>query len=116
MTNITQAKRVYKTASALTQPILDSGVMMVYLRDAFNMTYQLPFTYNISPARVHNYIPLVGKFLFYEYATDGSGGVSSTTNRYRYILIPGGVKTGGRMLNWNQMGYKELCSRLGIPE
>lgn len=116
MTNITQAKRIYKTAGALTQQILDSGVMLVYLRDAFSMTYQLPFTYNISPARVHNYIPLVGRFLFYEYATDGSGGVSSTTNKYRYILIPGGVKTNGRVRNWKQMSYGEVCGLLQIPE
>ncbi len=116
MTNIGQAKRIYKNASALTQQILDSGVMLVYLRDAFNTTYQLPFTYNLNPARLHNYIPMAGKFLFYEYALDGTGGVSSTTNRYRYILIPGGVKTTGRMASWSQATYKEICNQLGIPE
>lgn len=116
LTNFTRSQRVFKTASALTQPVLDSGVVMVYLRDAFNTTYSLPLTYNVSPSRVHNFIPMVGKFLFFEYATDGSGGFVVLTNKYRYIIIPGGVKTGGRLKNWQSMNYKEVCLALGIPE
>lgn len=116
MTNITRAQRVLKTATALTQPILDSGVILVYLKDPATSTYQLPFTYNISPARVHSYIPTLGKFVFYEYSTDGSGGVPSTTNKYRYVIIPGGVKTGKTNEQWGRMSYKEICKAFQIPE
>jgi hypothetical protein len=116
MANVTRAQRVIKTASALTQNIIDNGVILVYLNNDVTNYYQLPFTYNINPARVHNYIPLVGKFIFYEYATNGSGGLTSTTNKYRYILIPGSIKTNGRTLNWSSMNYKEVCKSLSIPE
>ncbi|HEU4860481.1 MAG TPA: hypothetical protein VFT15_11610, partial [Chitinophagaceae bacterium] len=58
MTNITAAKRIIKTASKLTQPILDSGVILAYLKDpVINTIYQLPFSYNINPVRIHAYIP-----------------------------------------------------------
>lgn len=116
MTNIPRAQRVIKTASALTQQILDSGVILAYLKDVANNIYPLPFTYNINPARVHGFVPNIGKFTFYEYATDGTGGVPSTTNRYRYILIPGGTKTGGRLVDWSKFSYMEICRFLRIPE
>ena len=116
MTNITQAVRVIKPASAITQPILDSGVMLVYLKDYVNTIYQLPFSYNINPVRVHNYIPVVGKIIFYEYATNGSGGYVDILHKYRYIIIRGTVKTNGRVRDWKQMSYEEVCNALNIPE
>ena len=117
MTNITAAKRIIKIASKLTQPILDSGVILVYLKDPIiNTIYQLPLQYNINPVRIHNYIPRVGSFIFYEYSTDGTGGAASTINQYRYVIIPGLVRTTGRVMNWNQMSYAEVCRILEIPE
>jgi hypothetical protein len=117
MTNIPPAQRVIKSAPMLTQPILDNGVILVYIKSVQEATInQLPFTYSNASPRVHNYIPQLGGIILYEYAIDGSGGVASTDYQYRYILIPGGLNDGRMAKDWKKMSYKEICSALQIPE
>src|SRR5205809_7724670 len=75
------------TTSSLTQAILSNGSIHVYwavLGDTVNHVRQLPFTETISGTfYFHNPKDSVGKI-----RVETSNLNMSTTNRYRYILIP----------------------------
>jgi hypothetical protein len=119
MTNFNKATRAIKTASQVTQVILDRGVVLAYLKtEDGSGPYQLPFTWNKNPARSLGIIPSMGKILFYNYALDDSGGnVLAPNHQYRYIIIPGGTVTNGRLIaDYKSMSYEEVCQYFNIPQ
>jgi hypothetical protein len=99
------------TTASLTQNILGNGSIHVYwavLGDTVNNVRQLPFTETIGgTVYFHNPRYSVGKI-----RAETNNLNMSTTNRYRYIIIPGGVV--GRM-NIDFDNYDEVITALGIP-
>lgn len=117
MTNVSRVQRAIMDAPTLTQPIIDSGIVLTYLKDVVvnNAVYQLPFTYGGAVPRTYANLLMPGKVIVYEFASNGSGGFVSTTNQFRYIIMRGNVH-GRSSLNWQQMPYEEVCQRLQIPQ
>src|SRR5688572_6966197 len=101
------------TATSLTQVILSGGSIQVYwavLGDTINHVRQLPFTETIGASiYFHNPKYSVGKIRI-----ETNNLTMATSNRYRYILIPGAVLTG-RYANINFANYQEAIQSLGIP-
>ena len=101
------------TATSLTQDILSKGDIHVYwgvLGDTTTNVRQLPFTEIISSTTYfHN-----PKYSLAKIRVETNNLSMSTTNRYRYILSPGGV-LGGRYARINSDNYKEAMDILGIP-
>jgi hypothetical protein len=98
---------------ALTQAILSNGSIHVYwavLGDSVNHVRHLPFVENVgSQFYFHNPKYSLGKIRI-----ETNNFSMAPTNRYRYILIPGGV-FAGRMSDINFSNYRETMERLGIP-
>lgn len=95
-----------KTASAITQTILDQGVILSYVKWVSGGTtlieqQSLPWSDYLSPNQFAlNFTPKVGKLYYYLYTTNGGTGAFNSTAMsgisFRYVIIPGGVAaTGG---------------------
>ncbi len=97
----------------LTQGILSGGDIHVYwavLGDTVNNVRQLPFAESIAgTVYFHNPKYSVGNI-----RVETSNLTMGITNRYRYILVPGGVLGGKNTIDFSN--YHEVLRRLGIPE
>lgn len=88
-------------APKLTQSILDSGVVKVYLNagtEADPAVFALPFTDYYALTGIENLNVYFSVGMINMYATGDAGtGLSSNGQKafqFRYVLIPGGVSTG----------------------
>ena len=101
------------TTTSLTQNILSGGTMQVYwavLGDTVNHVRHLPFFETIGPdIYYHNPKYSVGKIRI-----ETSNLSMATSNRYRFILIPGGVVGGRGTIDFSN--YHEAIRSLGVPE
>lgn len=113
----------------LTQSILDNGVILVYLKNAFfpGQVFPLPCI-TTQPDRNFSYMASVGTIkAFYWLGTAPSSDPGSfTANNFqlRYVLIPGGVLgTAARRvgttesslsLRLKSMSYSEVCALFDI--
>jgi hypothetical protein len=101
------------TATSLTQGILNGGSIQVYwavLGDTVNNVRQLPFTETIGASiYFHNPKYSVGKIRI-----ETSNFSMAASNRYRFILIPGGI-LGGRYADVNFSDYNEVLWKLHLP-
>jgi hypothetical protein len=101
-------------ATSLTQAILSNGTLHVYwgvLGDTVNNVRQLPFTEIVGgDSYFHNPKYSVGNV-----RVETNNLSMSTTNRYRYILIPGAVLGGRQYSNINFNDYNEVIQKLNIP-
>ena len=113
----------------LTQGILDNGVILVYLKNAFfpGQVFPLPCI-TTQPDRNFSYMASVGTIkAFYWLGTAPSSDPGSfTANNFqlRYVLIPGGVLgTAARRvgttesslsLRLKSMSYSEVCALFDI--
>ena len=99
--------------TSMTQSILSGGDIHVYwavLGDSVNHVRQLPFTEQIaSTFYFHN-----PKYSIGNIRVETNNLTMATTNRYRYILIPGGI-LGRSYSNIDFNNYDEVLQRLGIP-
>jgi hypothetical protein len=114
-----------RTAPGVTQAIIDNGVVLVYaqLVGGNGSTQQLPYTV-VSASSVQFYHLLyLGKVQILASALNGTaypGASASTSNTFRYVIIPGGV-AGGRLANGysrselQSMSYEQVCSLYNIP-
>ena len=99
-------------APALTQDILDGGVVLCYSRYLGNIV-TLPYTCISYKLTFH---PNLSRILFTTLKNDLSGGVALSSNYYfRYVLIPGGIPAQFA-LDYTKLSYEDLCSELNIPE
>lgn len=109
MTNLGTAKRANKAAPAVTQAVVDNGVVLSYM--ALTTTpgvgpYLLPFTIPnaTSPLIVGN-VSTVGRIVYYNVFANATTGVAlNTAYSFRYVVIPGGV-AGGRSATVGNSGY-----------
>jgi len=140
-----------KATTDITQPVLDSGLVLVYGKlDGYNpsvwpaaqvaalpinITYMISGTPNID---TWSALATVGNLRIQLQSSLNAYGSISNAHKFRYILIPGGVKSAvssvkpgistanGIQLdavnvrkvlnNYRQMSYEEVCQSLGIPE
>lgn len=142
-----------ETAAAITQPILDSGTVLTFGKlDGYvtsiwptNQVAQLPIVITYLDGSTANidtwsaYATLGNLRINLVSSLNAYGGISNA-HQFRYIIIPGGVKTGSSvgvgptegkgnvvndsqragvqevLTNYSQMSYAEICQRLGIPQ
>ncbi|MGB4935965.1 MAG: hypothetical protein WBO30_03020 [Ferruginibacter sp.] len=99
-------KKWYRTAPGLTNPILDSGLVLSYWRVSTNIYSVLPYLFPVGAQTYFlNSIPKVGKIIYFTSIFGaGAGWVPNSSAELRYILIPGGVG-GGRSAGFGGTGF-----------
>lgn len=118
------------TTPALTQDIIDNGVVLVYMRfvGLAPEISQLPVSledvdYNFTFRAQSGSI----KVVYWRYTNPGvDPGVIPSENLVRYVLIPGGVLDDAALSrgitstqltgSLDSMPYREVCGMLDIPE
>jgi hypothetical protein len=101
------------SAATLTQGILSGGSIHVYwavLGDTVNHVRELPFAETLG-ANIFFHNP---KYSVGNIRIETNNLTMAATNRYRYILIPGGVLSG-RYTEINFSDYQEVIRKLKIP-
>lgn len=114
-----------KPAPAITQPILDSGVVLVYGKLLgynpsvwpTNQVAQLPIliTYKQSgntQTDTWSALASAGNLRIRFVNNTNEYNVIATQHQFRYVIIPGGKK-GARVA---QLTYEELCNTYHIPQ
>lgn len=104
----------------ITNEILNSGAILVYLQ--FGSGEIFPLAYTSRAGGIVNTveaIPSVGNLKILRYRHDGVTPAIQlgTTVRIRYIIIPGGAPVPvARQINYRERSYEEVCESLGIPK
>jgi hypothetical protein len=118
--------RAIKNVPEITNEILDSGVVLSYVRSATSLisAQLLPWNFSFDDGNglayyQMNLVPQVGGILYYvtnQTTHSETSFVPGTGFEYRYIIIPGGVLAGGRKINPKAMSYSEICKTYNIPQ
>jgi hypothetical protein len=127
----TLQKKFNRPTTAITQAVLDQGVVMVYMKlnpDGLAGTTlsvrELPYV-NPGGNSQFIHIPRVGSLTIANTTITGGSVTAAATNlEFRYVVIPGGV--AGKMMNGatntgytidqlKSMTYDEICNLLNIP-
>jgi hypothetical protein len=90
----TKLKLADLLAPKLTATILASGTMMVYFDYGVGI-FMMPYTsYAGGTLNTLSFLPRVGHFIITRLSADNLASISiGSSLKYRYIIIPGGVKT-----------------------
>ncbi|MCB9033782.1 MAG: hypothetical protein H6553_08090 [Chitinophagales bacterium] len=101
-----------KSASAVTQDILDQGVVLAFAKLSSDGSNIRPLPANAS-GYIWNYVLTVGNIQF---TTDFSFGTPpSVNNQFRYVIIPS--TTHLRLSKpLTEYSYHEICTMYNIPE
>ncbi len=102
----------------ITNEILNSGAILVYLQ--FGSGEIFPLAYTSRAGGIINTIeaiPSVGNLKILRYRHDGitPGIPVGGSVRFRYIIIPGGTPAA-RSINFRNRNYEEVCELLAIPK
>jgi hypothetical protein len=117
--------RAIKYAPDVTSGILDSGIVLSYVRSQILISPQLlPWLFSFDNEGTWTYcqmnlVPQAGGIIYYisDQTTHNATNLSPGTGfEYRYIIIPGGVLAGGRKINPKTMSYSEICKAYNIPQ
>ncbi len=118
-TSLNQSNSFNKSAPAITNEILDKGVVLAYCRltsDGSN-TRPLPANTTISGVlNLWNYILSLGNIQFTQYSMSPIAlyGIDNS-NKFRYVVIPS--NTHLRLKKpLNEMSYDEVCEMYNIPK
>ncbi len=108
--SLTYGRRIQPIV-ALTQAIIDNGVILTYVKVASepNNAYQMPFLYHFTNAvsfENHRAIFNTGKIIYLYQVNNGTTtvGGAPTSNQYRWVLIPGSI-LGGRTAGLGGTNY-----------
>ncbi len=98
----------------LTQQVVDSGIVLVYLKINSNPTDILSLGYYQSPQNFASYKLSVGLITINGFYTNINAQVLS----FRYVIIPGGVPSGRGITkpDYKNMTYSQVCAKFNIPE
>jgi|WetSurMetagenome_2_1015567.scaffolds.fasta_scaffold75842_2 hypothetical protein len=108
-------------ASDLTQEIIDSGVVMCYVKmgtwisplpvtDLVSDTYgMVTFADLLEPGKI------IITALFSNSSTTASC-LNTSAYFYRYIIIPGGMPATKSTIDYTSISYEDLCHKLGVPK
>ncbi|MQA91392.1 MAG: hypothetical protein GEU90_14375 [Gemmatimonas sp.] len=105
-------KIVHLPAPELTAELLNTGVLLVYMRFS-NGTWQLPYTSDAAgkPSTL-DYFAKPGDIIITRFSHDDSGSVSISGGiQFRYVIIPGGVPVGANIAD-----YEAMQQYFGIPD
>ena len=130
-----------KAVTALTQPIVDSGTVIVFGKldgyissvwpTAQVSALPISITYmDGSSPNIDTWSALIttGNLRIRLVSSLNAYGSVSNAHQFRYIIIPGGTKAtaslrpgqvtgrGNVLLNYSQMSYEEVCQQLGVPQ
>jgi hypothetical protein len=126
--------RSIRTATGVTQAIIDQGVVLCYVQpSAAGGVFALPTLLNSGANALQlNFVLSPGKIIFYvSNLNTGNAAGQNATAPYRYVIIPGGVAGGrggstekmadikGQLYTESQlkaMSYSQLCDLLNIPQ
>ena len=104
-------------APAITQEILDKGVVLAYCRlNGDDKTRALATTTTISGfLSIWDFALSKGKIQFIQSTANPFGiPAISSSHKFRYVIIPP-TKHVRLSKPWNKMSYEEVCSILDIP-
>jgi len=108
-----------KEAPAITKDVIDKGAVMAYCMLVNDETVARPLpAYSTNNTVIWNFtIYDIGKIRFTTNVDE-----PSTSNLFRYIVIPGSSKLASTSLKGksveeiSKMSYSDVCRALGIPE
>lgn len=102
-------------APKLTAALLNNATMLIYL-DFGGGVYTLPYTnYAGGKLNIISFLPRVGKFIITRFTADNSHSVPlSTLLKYRYIIIPGGIKATALAKQLDIKNYESVKKYYGI--
>ncbi|MEZ0005071.1 hypothetical protein ABH942_000414 [Flavobacterium sp. 28YEA47A] len=104
----------------ITNEILNSGAILVYLQ--FGSGEIFPLAYTSRAGGIVNTVeavPSVGNLKILRYRHDGMTPAIQLgfTVKIRYIIIPGGAPVPlARQMNYKERSYEDVCESLGIPK
>jgi hypothetical protein len=128
------SKRMSVSEPKLTYEFIQSGTVLGFFRmrqnSYFDLPYELGLTFNFKRTYTaftsNQGSPNPGTIFFYIFSTNGTtlsnealNGTVGDNPQYRYIMIPGGVSTAGRITkpeDYTKMSYQEICTKFNIPE
>jgi hypothetical protein len=130
-----------KAVAAITQPIADSGTVIVFGKlDGYNLviwptaqvaTLPISITYmDGATPNIDTWSALItaGNLRIRLVSSLNAYGGISNAHQFRYIIIPGAAKStssvtpgmvtgrGNVLSNYDQMSYEEICRQLGVPQ
>lgn len=116
-----------KAAPGITQNVIDSGVVLVFGKMS-------GYSASIWPAGQVSQLPILLSYVqsgtqtdtWSAYTTPGNIRINfvnstnyyssiSTAHSFRYVIVPGAVKTG-RRVDFRSMNYDEVCNYLNIAK
>ncbi len=111
----------YQTDENMTEDIVDKGMVHIYYKDN---TYNHVRTLTNPPADVSFTVILrkytsSSEYTIYlgAYSADASDLETLETNyKFRYVLVPGAVLTGGRKADLDYENYEAVKAHFGIPD
>ncbi len=107
------------TAPAITQSILDNGVILAYCKlanDNNNTRALTTTTFSSGFIQIWDFVLSVGKVQFTQYSSNPLGITSmDRNNKFRYVIIPS-TKHVRTSKPYNQMTYDEICELFSIPK
>lgn len=125
-------KYTIDSVASLTQGIVDSGAVLVYLNFGAG-TFSLPYTsFAGGKANTIDFIATPHRLTYTRFTHDNTASIGLPGLSYRWILIPGGQKglskasgnttpipiPGGvtTLEALKAMDYRQVCEALGIPQ
>ena len=115
----TNLKVNHFTAQGLTQDIIDSGSIQVFIQFG-TTTLPLPYTSRAgNRTSTVSFTPRPNRMYVTRHTHDNNSpqlGFGSV--QFRYILIPGNISATSKLRNidYSELSYKELCDMFNIPE
>jgi len=96
------------SAPEITQEVLDTGVIMVYMR-IYNHVYPMPISFmgDTNPKEYDFWADLESLRIWFSAESSYS---PSSTIKFRYVIIPGNNNAAGRSINSSQSIYDELSA------
>ena len=112
----TPSAYVEKPAPAISQEIIDDGVILAYCKLIGDNEFVRPLpatTYNVNEAIWNYLIPGEGSIRFTVKTIDDSNISPAGSNQYRYVLIPGGVSLNKKS-HLEELPYEKIKKRFGL--
>jgi hypothetical protein len=89
--------------AAITQGVMDSSVVLVYMKDPIDDVYLLPYTNPYDNSYVYDHL-IVGYIIFIS-----SSAIFFSNDSFRYVIVPAAMVATGI-----PQSYKEMTAKLGI--
>lgn len=113
--NLNTVKRANKFTTAMTQAVVDNGLVMAYIKfdEAGTLVgpFQLPLAVPVTGGQIiFNTLPAVGRVVYIGYTIPASatGVALNSTFQLRYVIIPGGTAGRGETPTYNGFTAEEL--------